>query len=426
MQPVTSSETKKLKVCILAADYPTTDSDTTAPWLRESVNTLAARGHEVLVVVPSPAKKASPTVDGIRVLRFSYAPRCSRSPAEEEKSTNQMAGYFRILLSIPYLIFGAIFLTWLASRERFDLIDIHSPYPHGPMALLPSWLLGTKIVATCHGGELSMTEGTPIGRRILAWFLRSAHRCGSSNSHVASEVAEICGRFPRIIPYNTTASGRLATGKSRQNPQATATLLFNGHLSQRKGLLYLIKALPLVLKKRNVRLLITGTGECRAEWERLVSQLQLTGNVIFLGHLNGNELGQLYQTCDIFVLPAVFDEPEDTDGLGLVLIEALINGRPVIATPVGGIVEVIKHKRTGLLVPERSETALARAILRLLEDRLLARQLGRAGRDFAEKHFDGERITGELEKLFYEAVDAESAPKPLPRRAPALASLGAF
>lgn len=423
---MTSSETKKLKVCFLAADYPTSDSDTAVPWLRESVNTLAARGHEVLVVVPSPAGKASPTIDGIRVLRFNYAPRCGWPPAETQDSVSEMAGYLRILLSIPYLIFGALFLTWLAKREKFDLIDIHSPYPHGPMALLPSWLLGTKIVATCHGAELSMTEGTALGRSILEWFLRSAHRCGSSNSHVASEVAEICGRFPRIIPYNATANGRLATGKSRRNPQATATLLFNGHLSQRKGLLYLIKALPLVLKKRNVRLLITGTGECRAEWERLVSQLQLTKSVTFLGHLSGTELGQLYQTCDIFVLPAVFDEPEDTEGLGLVLVEALINGRPVIATPVGGIVEVIKHKRTGLLVPERSETALARAILRLLEDRILARQLGRAGRDFAEKHFDGERITGELEKLFYEAVEAEAAPKSLPRRTPALASLGAF
>ena len=321
---------------------------------------------------------------------------------------------------------GALFLTWLAMREKLDLIDVHSPYPYGPMAILPAWLLGTKVVATCHGEELAMTEHTPMGRRILEWFLRSAHRCGSSNSHVASEVAEICGRFPRIIPYNTAASGRLATGKGRRNPQASATLLFNGHLSQRKGLLYLIKALPLVLKKRNVRLLITGTGECRAEWERLVSELQLGEAVTFLGHLSGSELGQLYQTCDIFVLPAVFDEPADTEGLGLVLVEALINGRPVIATPVGGIVEVIKHKRTGLLVPERSETALARAILRLLEDRLLARQLGRAGRDFAEKHFDGERITGELEKFFYETLEGAPPAKPQVRGSHALASQGAF
>jgi glycosyltransferase involved in cell wall biosynthesis len=83
-----------------------------------------------------------------------------------------------------------------------------------------------------------------------------------------------------------------------------------------------------------------------------------------------------------------------------VLVEALINARPVIASAVGGIVEVIKHKRTGLLVSERSETALARAILRRLEDRFLARQLERAGRDFAERPFDAECIAGELEKLY--------------------------
>jgi glycosyltransferase involved in cell wall biosynthesis len=293
------------------------------------------------------------------------------------------------------------------------------------MALLPSWLLGMKIVATCHGPEFDSAQRSPWGEKLLRWFLRRADACGSSSSHVAGEVADLSGRPVRIIPYRITAGTRLARGTARRDPQTPATLLFSGPINQRKGLLYLLKALPMVIKKRNVRLLITGNGSNRAEWERLVAQLQLTNAVTFLGHQTGAELGRLYQTCDIVVLPALFDEPEDAEGLGLVLIEALINERPVIASAVGGIVEVIKHKRTGLLVPERSETALARAILRLLEDRLLARQLGRAGRDFAVRHFDAERIASEQEKLFYQAIEPPAPKRPLPAT-PALAAQGAY
>jgi glycosyltransferase involved in cell wall biosynthesis len=183
----------------------------------------------------------------------------------------------------------------------------------------------------------------------------------------------------------------------------------------------LIKALPLVLKKRSVRLLITGTGECHSEWERLISQLQLTDFVTFVGHLSATELDQLYQTSDIVVLPAIQEEPEGAEGLGVMAAEALINERPVIASAVGGIVDVIKHKSTGLLVPERSETALARAILRLLEDRLLARQLGRAGRHFAERHFNRRRIAGDLEKLFYDTIGTMPASNPPLRKTPAFA-----
>lgn len=421
---VPTSESKKLKICVLAAHYPRNESDPEASWLRQSVNLLAARGHDVLVVVPGKLAASNATIDGIRVLRFRGGITSHDNLLGRPENLEPKTDILHILLAIPSILIGAILLAWWIRKERVDVIDVHSPYPHGFMALLPAWLFGAKIVVTCSESALAPAQDASWGRMALGWFLKSADQCSSSSSHLASEATEISGRPVRIIPRCPNAAARLVKGAPRRDPQMPATLLSSGHLTQRGGLHYLIKALPIVLEKRDVRLFVTGAGECREECERLVEQLQLTKVVTFISHMSGSELGQLYQTSDIIVLPAIFDESDGGESLGAVAVEALINERPVIASAIGGIVEVIKHKRTGLLVPERSETALARAILRLLEDQKLARQLGRAGRDFAERHFNRQKVAGELEKLFYEAIDATPRRNPPLRKDPVLAHFG--
>jgi glycosyltransferase involved in cell wall biosynthesis len=184
------------------------------------------------------------------------------------------------------------------------------------------------------------------------------------------------------------------------------TLLFSGRLIQRKGIHYLLRALPRVLEQRPVKLLITGDGDRRAEWEALARELGLSEQVEFLGFVSTERLAELYRSCDAYVHPAIFDDNNDTEGLGVVLVEALANRCPVVASAVGGIVDVIHHEETGLLVPEKDPGALAAAILRLLDDPALAARLGEAGSRFVEQHFDWERITRATESLYYEAQEA--------------------
>jgi glycosyltransferase involved in cell wall biosynthesis len=104
------------------------------------------------------------------------------------------------------------------------------------------------------------------------------------------------------------------------------------------------------------------------------------------------------------VLPAIHDDRGDTEGLGVVLVEALMHQRPVVASSVGGIVDVIKDGETGLLVPEKNPQAIADAILRLINDPSLSRRLGRQGFEFAQKYFDWDEITTHLENVFYSVV----------------------
>jgi glycosyltransferase involved in cell wall biosynthesis len=139
----------------------------------------------------------------------------------------------------------------------------------------------------------------------------------------------------------------------------------------------------------------------------------LRDRVAFLGFVSAEKLAELYRACDVYVHPAVFDDRGDTEGLGVVLVEALANRCPVVASCVGGIVDVIRHEATGLLVTEKDEHALANAIVRLLDDPALAQRLGEAGRSFALEHFDWERITTQTENLYRDALErrADAGPR---------------
>jgi glycosyltransferase involved in cell wall biosynthesis len=279
---------------------------------------------------------------------------------------------------------------------------VHWPFPHAPLAELS--LHGAPWVATCHGAELAMARRSPVIAGILRSSLLRADVLSCNSSHTRSEIEALSGRTATVIPYGATA---VAGGRVREKTPTNdpALLLFSGRLIQRKGVDYLIRALPQVLQRRNVKLLITGEGDRRLEWEALAARLGLGDQVQFLGFVTTDRLAELYETCDAYVHPAIFDDNNDTEGLGVVLVEALANRCPVVASRVGGIVDVILDEQTGLLVPEKDERALATAILRLLEDPALARRLGDAGHDFAVRHFDWERITDATETLYLEALE---------------------
>src|SRR5262249_32706107 len=175
---------------------------------------------------------------------------------------------------------------------------------------------------------------------------------------------------------------------------------FSGRLIQRKGVDYLLRAMPLILARHQTRLVITGDGHCRPEWEALSRELGIADRVEFAAFVSNERLSELFWSCTIYVHPASYDDRGDTEGLGVVMIEALRNSKPVVASAVGGIVDVIKDEETGLLVPEKNPAAIADALLRLLDDSELARRLGEQGYAYAAQFFDWDRITDQLETVY--------------------------
>ena len=413
MEPSSTTTVRPLKIAVLGSTYPRFHEDGQVPWLRESVNRLAARGHKVTVIASAFEGSRHHAIDGIPVYRFRYAPKRIENLTHDEGGPSKLRrNPLYQLLGVTYILGGMVQAFSWARRERFDVIQIHWPFPHGLIGLAAARACGGRTVATCHGAELAMARRKGWVRRILRFCLRQADRLSCNSSHTRDEIKTLCDREAQVIPYGATVRSA-GTPKAPRSAGQPATLLFSGRLIQRKGLPYLLRALPRVLQEKSVKLLVTGEGDCRQAWEALAGELNLSAHVEFLGFVSNARLAQLYRDCDLYVHPAIFDDRGDTEGLGVVLIEALQNARPVVASAVGGIVDVIQHEETGLLVPEKDERALADAILRLLHDPALAARLGEAGRKRAEWIFDWDRITAETEDLFNDAC-AAAAVAPIP------------
>jgi len=404
-----------LHLAVLSSTYARSENDAQVPWLRESVNRLAARGHRVTVIAPSFEGLRSHVIDGVDVRRFRYAPRRWENLTHDEGAPNKLRNPFYQLLAAPYIARGALATTRWAREQRFDVIHCHWPFPHGLMALPAARLSGAKVVAMCHGAELAMARRQPWVRALLRQCLLRSDVLACNSSHTQREIERLCGRRATVIPYGATL--REPAAAPEPPPGDSATLLFTGRHIQRKGVPFLLRALPAILERRRVKLLITGDGDRRPEWEALARELRLGDAVQFLGTVSNDELGRLYRACDVFVLPAIFDDRGDTEGLGVVLVEALQNARPVVASAVGGIVDVIQHEKTGLLVPEKDPPALAAAVLRLLDDPTLARRLGETGRVEAARLFDWDRITHATEQLYARALRPAPAPAGVPAAA---------
>jgi glycosyltransferase involved in cell wall biosynthesis len=272
------------------------------------------------------------------------------------------------------------------------------------MALLPKWLHGVRIVATCHSAEIAMAGKSKLSSAVLARCLQAADVNTANSRHTARLVWEISGEQAHVLPYGATVKIDAETLPANSEP----FLLFSGRLIPRKGVRYLLEAMPRILERHPIKLVITGDGPLREPLQAQAEKLGLSRWVQFAGFVTNERLSELFRSCTAYVHPAIHDERGDTEGLGVVLIEALRNRKPVIASNVGGIVDVIKDGDTGLLVPEKDPEALAAAVVRVLNDPGEAARLGTQGFAYASEFFDWERITGQLERLYFAALAPDS------------------
>ena len=193
-------------------------------------------------------------------------------------------------------------------------------------------------------------------------------------------------------------------------------LLFVGRLDKRKGLIYLLKALPHVKYHfPNLRLIVVG-GFDEAQMEEYRDFVRDTGltDVVFKGFVSDEDKIRYYQQCDVYCSPAIGRESQ-----GVVLLEAMAAGKPVIASALDGYRTVVRHEQDGLLVPPADETALAVGLCRLLSDAALRRRLAEAGHAKVQT-YSWEKVARRLLDVYDEAISEfrRRNPTELPLPAP--------
>jgi glycosyltransferase involved in cell wall biosynthesis len=277
-------------------------------------------------------------------------------------------------------------LARLFREARADVIHTHDDRPNiygAPAAKLA----GARVVHTRH------SQGSRLSRRqalLVAAVARCTDRfvCISRDSAARAVRAGVPQSRVRTI-WNGIDLSRF--GPSGPCPQGPAVIV--ARLAPEKDVSTLLRAAALAARSRpDFRLEIAGDGPCRPELERLAGELGLAESVRFLGAVR--DVPALLGRARLFVLSSL------TEGISLTLLEAMARGLPVVATHVGGNVEVVAEGQTGLLVPPREPERLAGALLGLWGDVEAGARLGWAGRQRAERYFDVRRMVAEYEALY--------------------------
>jgi len=174
-----------------------------------------------------------------------------------------------------------------------------------------------------------------------------------------------------------------------------------GRICRYKGFGVLVKAISLVVERhKDIRVIIAGKGPYYGELRKLIKRLNLTDYVKLVGVVPYKRIRNLYYYSDIVIFSSLHQEP-----LGRVPIEAMVAGKPVIASRVGGVPEVVEDGVTGILVPPNDPKALAEAIILLVENENLRREMGKRGKEMVFKKLNPNTIVEKHLQLYRSVLE---------------------
>jgi glycosyltransferase involved in cell wall biosynthesis len=401
-----------VKVLYLVTAYPRDPADVITPWLVETIRRLRSRGVHVEVLAPAYRGLPTQTVDGVRVHRFRYAPRPWETLTHDQTAPDRIRQKPWFLGLVPgYVAAGSRAAARVARDGGFDVLHAFWPIPQGVLGLHAKRKTGLPLVSTFFGVELTWMERQfPFLAPLLRRIVRGSDAVTAISTYTAKRLAaQVPGADAAIIPFGAAVDAPAQPPPYTYDGTRPFELLFVGRLVERKGVHLLLDALASLSPDRPVVLSVVGDGPDRVKLEEQARRLGLAGRAVFHGFVTKEELQRRLETCDAFVLPAVIDAKGDTEGLGVVLIEAMSYARPVIASAAGGIVDIVSDGRNGFLVPPGDPPALADAVGRMMDDPAAARQLGLNGREDVEANFSWDVIADRLAEI-YRGVAAQRMP----------------
>jgi phosphatidylinositol alpha-mannosyltransferase len=335
---------------------------------------LRLRGHEVRILTSSHGLQRSSEGDVIRLGKGFSMP------------SNGSVG--TITISPRYVSQAHDLLE----RERFDLLHFHEPFvPFLSLVLLNQSRSVNIGTFHAYGG---WSPAYQFGRRVMRPYAERLH----GRIAVSAAARHFIDRyFPgdyKVIPNGVDVDRfRKAVPLTRWQ-DGTPNILFVGRFEPRKGLLELLKAYRLLRRTGvDARLLVVGAGPQEREARRYVATRNL-GGVHFLGRVTDDERNQLFKTADVFCSPATGRE-----SFGIVLLEAMAAGAPIVASDIHGYKGVVRRGREALLVPPKDHKELAVALGRLVQDRELAGAMSAAGPVRAEE-FSWPRVTAKVDDYY--------------------------
>lgn len=350
----------KKNLLVTASTFPRWEGDTEPRFVLDLSSHLTDEFDVTVLVPAAPGTKDKEILNGVNVIRYHYFPihkwetLCYPGaiiPRVKEKKV-------RALL-IPFLIVS-LYFHLLRLLPEYDIVHAHWLIPQG---IIQSFFRKPYIV-TGHGGDVtSLNKG--MVRKLKIRCLKNAAHVTVVSEHLKKRVQELVPEIDPIIismGVNSSMFGRQYYVPNYFRQGEKKVILFVGRLAEKKGVTYLIEA----MKQLDALLVIVGDGLLREDLEKQTSDM--AEKVIFLGTRTHEELKTIYASADIFVCPSVTAKDGDQEGFGLVMLEAMASGLPVVASNSGGITQLVKDGVNGLLCEEKNVDQLAHHISQLLMD----------------------------------------------------------
>ena len=358
------------------------------------------------VLAPADAYHGISIENEVTVHRFKYFPGRWQKLTYGSGVLSNLKRNPLLWLQIPFYILAmAYHLLRTTRRLKPDIVHAHWILPQGLIALIiAKYICRVPVVITVHGGD-AFAFRSKLFQGIKRFCVEKSTAWTSNTQATADAIGIPVASRPYIIPMGVDTQrfasgnrGRLRTTDKRLQH----VILFVGRLVEKKGVDDLITALALLPEdlRRQTQLWIIGDGDQRHQLTQTAEQLGIIDNTRFLGLVPNQELPDYYSAADLFVAPSVVAASGDTEGQGVVFLEAFAAKTCVLATKVGGISEIIEDGITGLLVESRRPSELARKIELLLENPALRHALaGNAHRRVAQS-YSWEKVARRFQELY--------------------------
>lgn len=402
-------------ILVVTSTYPRRADDILPRFVHELSRRVTSE-FDVHVLAPStPGATAYEQMDGVHVHRFRYCLRQLETLANVEGFLPALkAKPWRVLLLPFFFIAEVRAIGQLARHYNAALIHAHWIVPQGFAVwfALHIWRMKIPVIVTCHGADLFALNGRlfkSIKRRVLA----SATAVTVVSEAARMQALALGARIGQLYVFPMGVDLAHVFTPDPSVPREPHTLLFVGRLNEKKGADVLIRATALIRRHvPDVKVEIAGYGPDRPLLESLAAELSVADIISFLGAVEQRELPNVYRRAACLVFPSVIARSGDQEGLGLVLVEALGCGCPVVASRLAAVTDVIEDGHTGWLFSPADSDDLAAKIIYVLRHPGQALHLAWAGREKVLGRNDWENVSRNYARLFGSALANSSACAP--------------
>ena len=365
-----------IRLLISTSTFPLRTDDALPRFVYDLANALSPTCDVGVLAPDAPGALRDEQMGEVHVNRFTYfRPRGWQALAYGHGMRDNMrASPLAKLQVFPYLAAQVHATRAIVKRRNIQVVNSHWMIPQGwSTALACTRSRPFRHVLSVHAGDVYMLDKLPFGRPLARFIVRKTHRIFSDGSHVRDHLDALLGFESNAVVQPMGVHNDLFRQPQAPPPSASrfpeGFLLFFGRFAEKKGIRYLLQALPKIRRQRSgIGLVLIGNGAEEHALRKEAARLGIEEAVDFVGRKTHEEILPYLHGCRAVVVPSIIDSRGETDGMPTVVIEAMAAGARVVACAVNGIPDVVRDGENGWLCRPKDPDDLAEKILIALDD----------------------------------------------------------